>query len=583
MKWFLHLSIRRKFYVVFSLIGIMLFIIISYSYSGIKKIRDRQEAVQTNVFIISKQSIELRSNLNRQRALILEMMMTANYAKQIQLENSMRDISVTLENIAKNLNELAVKNKVFYANIRELTQLVAEYENLRKTESDLVLQKKVKEAQYQSEYIAKNLYEKIRAIAISLDEQTDLALQKDLEASNNEVSNTLITLVLIFIFVLLVVFLCIYYLDKIIGKPAFELRGYADQIAEGDLYVDMKPVDRKDEIGSLWGAFYKMTSSLKEIADITNKVSSGNLKVTVVPKSEKDVLAISVNTMVEKLREITIDLKDIISTLSSASAQIFASTAQLASSSSETASAIGETTSTVEEVKRASELSNNKSREVYDISNKATDFSELGEQSIEETRTGINNIGEQMDLITDSTYKLSEQNKAIADIINAVNDISEQSNLLSVNASIEAARAGEFGKAFTVVAQEIKNLTEQSKLATAQVKVVLNDIQTGINTTVAATQKGEQIVEQGIKLAEQSSTAVKNLADTVNIARDSALQTSVSSQQQVVGMGQIALAMENIRTASTQNAATTKQLESSAKDLQNLGYKLKEIIANFNV
>ena len=583
MKWFLHLSIRRKLYVVFSLIGIMLFIVISFSYSGIKKIRDRQEAIQTNVFVISKQSIELRSNLNRQRALILEMMMTTNNSKQIQMENNMLEVSATINNITKSLNELAVKNKVFYANIRELTQLVAEYENLRKIESDLVLQKKVKEAEYRSENIAKNVYEKIRSLAVSLDEQTDLVLQKDLETSNNEVTGTLLTLVLIFAFVLLVVILCVYYLDKIIGKPAFELRGYADQIAEGDLYVDMKPIDRKDEIGSLWGAFYKMAASLKEIADITNKVSSGNLKVNVVPKSPKDVLAISVNTMVEKLRELTIDLKDIINTLSSASAQIFASTAQLASSSSETASAIGETTSTVEEVKRASELSNNKSKEVFDISNKATEFSELGERSIEDTRSGINNIGEQMNLISDSTYRLSEQNKAIADIINAVNDISEQSNLLSVNASIEAARAGEFGKAFTVVAQEIKNLTEQSKLSTAQVKVVLNDIQNGINATVNATQKGEQIVEQGIKLAEQSSIAIKNLADTVDIARDSALQTSVSSQQQVVGMGQIALAMENIRTASTQNAATTKQLETSAKDLQNLGYKLKEIIANFNV
>jgi len=583
MKWFLHLSIRRKLYIVFAVIGVLLFIIINFAYSGIKKIRDRQEVIQTNVFMISKQSVELRSNLNRQRALILEMMLSSSSIKHEQLENQMLQTANVINSIAQNLDDLTSKNPVLSSKIKELTRLVYDYETHRKAESNLIIANKIKDAQSRSENIAKGVYEKIRSIALDVDEQTNAILQRDLESSNSEVSYTNKALISISIFVLLSIIFCVFYLDKIIAKPTFLLRDYANKISEGDLYIDIKPIDRKDEIGNLWGAFIKMTDSLKEIAEVVDKVSAGNLHINAVPKSSKDVLTISVNTMVEKLRQITTSLKEIISTLGSSSSQIFASTAQLASSSTETATAIGETTSTVEEVKRASELSNNKSKEVFDVSNKANDYSELGERSIEETRAGINNIGEQMSLIADSTIKLSEQNKAISDIINAVNDISEQSNLLSVNASIEAARAGEFGKAFSVVAQEIKNLTEQSKLATSQVKIVLNDIQNGISSTVAATQKGEQIVDQGIKLAEQSSISIKNLADTVNIARDSALQTSVSSQEQVVGMGQIALAMENIRTASTQNAATTKQLEISAKQLQELGFKLKEIISNFNV
>ncbi|MDP4114600.1 MAG: methyl-accepting chemotaxis protein [Bacteroidota bacterium] len=583
MKWFLHLSIRRKLYIVFAVIGVLLFIIINFAYSGIKKIRDRQEVIQTNVFMISKQSVELRSNLNRQRALILEMMLSSSSIRHEQLENQMLQTANVINSIAQNLDDLTSKNQVFSSKIKELTRLVYEYETHRKAESNLIIANKLKDAQSRSENTAKDVYERIRSIALDIDEQTNAILQRDLESSNSEVSYTNKALISISIFVLLSIIFCVFYLDKIIAKPTFLLRDYANKISEGDLYIDIKPIDRKDEIGNLWGAFIKMTDSLKEIAEVVDKVSAGNLHINAVPKSSKDVLTISVNTMVEKLRQITTSLKEIISTLGSSSSQIFASTAQLASSSTETATAIGETTSTVEEVKRASELSNNKSKEVFDVSNKANDYSELGERSIEETRAGINNIGEQMSLIADSTIKLSEQNKAISDIINAVNDISEQSNLLSVNASIEAARAGEFGKAFAVVAQEIKNLTEQSKLATSQVKIVLNDIQNGISSTVAATQKGEQIVDQGIKLAEQSSISIKNLADTVNIARDSALQTSVSSQEQVVGMGQIALAMENIRTASTQNAATTKQLEISAKQLQELGFKLKEIISNFNV
>jgi methyl-accepting chemotaxis protein len=80
-------------------------------------------------------------------------------------------------------------------------------------------------------------------------------------------------------------------------------------------------------------------------------------------------------------------------------------------------------------------------------------------------------VPEQMESIADSVIRLGEQSRAIGEIIMSVSDIADQSNLLSVNAAIEAANAGEHGKGFTVVAQ-VKNLAEQSKQATAQVRTI---------------------------------------------------------------------------------------------------------------
>src|SRR5207249_1896404 len=151
--------------------------------------------------------------------------------------------------------------------------------------------------------------------------------------------------------------------------------------------------------------------------------------------------------------------------------------------------------------------------------------------------------------------------------------IYEQSNLLAVNAAIEAAKAGEQGKGFAVVAQEVKSLAEQSKQATVQVRKLLNDIQKATSAAVMATEQGNKAVEAGVKQSTEAGGSIRLLAENLGQAAQAATQIAASSQQQLVGMDQVALAMENIRQASTQNVASTKQAEVSAENLHKLGQK----------
>jgi len=179
--------------------------------------------------------------------------------------------------------------------------------------------------------------------------------------------------------------------------------------------------------------------------------------------------------------------------------------------------------------------------------------------------------------------KLSEHSQAIGEIIATVNDLADQSNLLAVNAAIEAAKAGEQGKGFAVVAQEVRGLAEQSKQATAQVRAILTDIQKATSAAVMATEQGTKAVEAGVKQSADAGQAIRALGDSITESAQAATQIAASSQQQMVGTDQVALAMENIKQASTQNVAGTKQAETAAQNLHDLGQKLKQLVEKYKV
>jgi methyl-accepting chemotaxis protein len=187
-------------------------------------------------------------------------------------------------------------------------------------------------------------------------------------------------------------------------------------------------------------------------------------------------------------------------------------------------------------------------------------------------------INEQMESIAGSVVRLSEQGQTIGEIIATVNDLAEQSNLLAVNAAIEATRAGEYGKGFAVVAQEVKSLAEQSRRATTQVRTILMEVQKATSAAVMSTEQGTKAVAAGVKQAAGAGESIRALSASVGEAAQAATQIAASSQQQLVGMDQIASAIANIRQATTQNMAGNKQLETSARSLQELGGQLKVLV-----
>jgi len=333
-------------------------------------------------------------------------------------------------------------------------------------------------------------------------------------------------------------------LSRHIAQPLARLTGWAEQIGRGEIPREIPGSTRQDEVGRLGQAFVNMSRYLRDLVQELNEGIS--------------VLAIS-------------------------SEEILAATTKVASSTQETATAISEITTTVEEVKQTAILAGNKSQSVTESTARTRQVAQSGRQSVDETLKGMGQIREQMQVVAESIMRLGEQSQTIGEIVASVNDLAEQSNLLGVNASIEAVKAGEAGKGFSVVAQEVKVLAEQSKQATAQVRGILGEIQKAMTKAVLQAEEGSKTVESGYQRAQVSGEAILTLGGSIEESTEVALQIAASSQQQMVGMDQIASAMENIRQASQDNVGGARQVDLAARNLHQLGLKLKGLAAQFKL
>ncbi len=328
-----------------------------------------------------------------------------------------------------------------------------------------------------------------------------------------------------------------------------------------------------------------ITIPLSKSVQLAEAVASGDLTVVIAidQKDEIGQLANALKIMVEKLKNMTSEIRNGMNVLGSSATEILSTVTEISTGASETATAVSETTTTVAEVRQTAMVSNQKAQSLMESSQRAADSVEKGRDAIDKVIASMKKIDHQMKLISETVLRLSEQNRTIGEITSSVADIADQSNLLAVNAAIEAAKAGEHGRGFTIVAQEIRSLADQSKKATIQVKEILNEINKSVNQAVGVTELGSKTVEEGRNLVAQSGEVIEILSENVEETAQSAIQISSSNQQQMAGMEQIVPAMENIKQASQQNVSGIKQAQSAAHDLNKLGENLKEIIEKFKL
>jgi methyl-accepting chemotaxis protein len=317
--------------------------------------------------------------------------------------------------------------------------------------------------------------------------------------------------------------------------------------------------------------------------DFIEQVAAGDLTVRLPLNGTGDddalvTLGHNLNNMAERLGEMANRIREATTNITASSSEIMAATAQQATRATEQSSAISQTTTTIDEVKVIVEQSFAKAQAVSQQAQHTRETSQAGEQAVTETVGSMRQIKDKVEGIAENILALSEQTQQIGEIIATVNDIAAQSNLLALNASVEAARAGEHGKGFAVVAVEVRNLAEQSKQATAQVKAILNEIQRATNVAVMATEEGTKGVDTGVQMTGQAGTTIQQLTTSISENASAAQQIVASSQQQTTGMEQIALAMENINEAMVQNLASTRQAEKAAQDLSSVAKQLEELV-----
>ena len=380
---------------------------------------------------------------------------------------------------------------------------------------------------------------------------------------------------------LLLVVLAGVLITRNIAGPLQEITEAAGQIAEGNFDVRLPDRRRDDEIGILTRSFTHMSEALRRMADQAKQIATGDLTGSVAARSENDLLGAAFARMNTQLTGMTMRIKESAAVLGSSVREILSSVTEVNSGVTETAASVTQTTATVEEVRQTAGLSSQKARAVSEIAQRSVEVSLQGKKAVDQAINGMEQIRRQMEAIAGSIVRLSEHGQAISEIILVVNDLAEQSNLLAVNAAIEAARAGEHGKGFAVVAQEVRSLADQSRQATSQIRAILNEVQKATSAAVMTAEQGSKAVEAGLQQASHSGEAMVQLENSIAEAAQAAMQIAASSQQQLVGMDQIADAIESIKQASIQNVASVQQVQAAAHHLQSVGEELENLVQQY--
>lgn len=330
----------------------------------------------------------------------------------------------------------------------------------------------------------------------------------------------------------------------------------------------------------------QIADPLASCAAAAREIAQGNLRqhqLTVTSADELGVLQQSFNDMLTSLRDIALQSRSVCENLTLAAAQILTSTQEQAAGTKQQAAAVQEITTTVEQINLSSKQVAERSRQVAGTADAVSQSGHAGLQAVHEASVGMEAIREQAETVAENIIALSERTQAVGEVIATVNDIAEQSNLVALNAAIEAADARESGRRFSVVAGEIKNLADQSKEATAQVRGILEQTQKGINTSVMLTEEALKRVEAGRERTSVSEQVIRQMANNIQESVQAFQQIVGATNQQQIGLEQVTQALHEIRQASQQTATTTGQLEKAAVELTRLGEQLAKTLEKYKL
>jgi methyl-accepting chemotaxis protein len=390
--------------------------------------------------------------------------------------------------------------------------------------------------------------------------------------------------------------------------PILELAGSAQKIAQGDL-TQRTDVRSGDEIGVLGETFNSMAGDLEktltklvraqaQLRSVAETVGSRSRTVIDRVDEQRNVIAEtyqsidSLNNGVRKIsdnvealsassEETSSSMLEMVASMEEVSRHtdsLFTSVEETASATHQMAASINEvdqnvvyltnfvtdTSSSMVEMSASIAQVEANAAQSYNLTLAVADAAESGMKAVRETIDGMEQIRRAVTESNSVVSRLGERSVAIGKILNVIDDVAEQTNLLALNAAILAAQAGEYGKGFSVVAAEIRELSERTASSTREISALIRSVQEEVSNALRTMTKGTKLVEEGVSLSHEAGKALNNILDSASKASGMGKEIAAATREQAQGSEAVTRSIERLQEmVKGINSATTQQAQGS--------------------
>ncbi|WP_455928701.1 methyl-accepting chemotaxis protein [Pseudomonas fluorescens] len=317
----------------------------------------------------------------------------------------------------------------------------------------------------------------------------------------------------------------------------------ANRIAEGDLSHDIHTT-RRDEVGQLQRSIGEMTINLRGliggISDSARQIASAAEQLSAVTELSR----VGVEGQKQETEQV--------------------------------ATAMNEMLATSQEVARHAEQASSAATE-------ADQQASAGDQVVAEAIAHIEHLAQEMAHSSQAMQGLQQESQKIGSVLEVIKSVSEQTNLLALNAAIEAARAGEAGRGFAVVADEVRSLAQRTQQSAEEIEELIGSLQRGTQKVADIMDSSRSLTENSVQLTRRAGDALANITRTVSVIQEMNPQIAAAAEEQTAVAEEINRSVLKVKDVSEQTSAASQETAAASIELARLGTDLQSWVGKFTV